>query len=188
MSVLLVVLLAILSRVLPVALHQQAWNFSLLGGSLLFMGSRLASDSPRRAALKIGGVLAGLAITDYGLTVYGYGFPFHINGFLLTWAWYVGVIVASMGLFRKVSAVRVAAGAVATPTSFFLLSNFVVWVGGGMYAHSISGLAQCYAMGLPFYRNDLVSTGLATVALFGLPAIATRIAESFRPADHNIPA
>jgi hypothetical protein len=188
MSVLLVVLLAILSRVLPVALHQQAWNFSLLGGSLLFVGSRLASHSPRRAALKIGGVLAAMAATDYGLTVYGYGFPFHVNAYLLTWAWYGGVILASMGLFRTMSAVRVAAGAVATPTSFFLLSNFVVWVGSGMYAHTMSGLAQCYTMALPFYRNDLVSTGLAAVALFGLPAVATRLAESFRPADHSIAA
>ena len=188
MSVLFVVLLAILSRVLPVALHQQSWNFSLLGGSLLFLGSRMTSDSPRRAALKIAGVLAALMATDYGLTVFGYGYAFHITGYLITWAWYLGVMVASMGLFRKMSGIRVAAGAVATPTSFFLLSNFAVWVGGGMYAHTVSGLAQCFTLALPFYRNDLVSTGVTAVALFGLPAMATRIAESFHAADHNIAA
>ena len=188
MSVLFVVLLAILSRVLPVALHQQPWNFSLLGGSLLFLGSRMVSDSPRRAALKVFGVLAALAATDYWLTVYGYHYAFHITGYLITWAWYAGVMIASMALFRKLSGIRVAAGVVATPTSFFLLSNFAVWVGGGMYAHTMSGLAQCYTLALPFYRNDLVSTGLTAVALFGLPVVAMRIAESFQPADRNIAA
>jgi hypothetical protein len=187
MSVLLVLLLAILSRVIPVALHQQSWNFSLLGGSLLFLGSRMTSDSPRRAAWKIAGVLAALMVTDYGITVYGYSYPFHVSGYLITWAWYVGVMVVSMGLFRKVSTLRVAAGAVATPTSFFLLSNFAVWM-GGMYAHTLAGLAQCYTMALPFYRNDLVSTAITAGALFGLPVAAARIAESFHAADHNIAA
>lgn len=187
MSVLIVLLLAVLSRALPVALHQQSWNFSLLGGSLLFIGSRLTSDSPRRAAWKIAGVLAALMVTDYAITVYGYNFPFHVSGYLITWAWYVGVMIVSMGLFRKLTTLRVAAGAIATPTSFFLLSNFAVWM-GGMYAHSLSGLAQCYTMALPFYRNDLASTALTAAALFGLPVLAARIAESFGAADQNLPA
>ena len=101
--------------------------------------------------------------------------------------WSAGVMIVSMGLFRKVTALRVAAGVVAAPTLFFLLSNFAVWL-GGMYAHTFAGLAQCYTLALPFYRNDLVSTGVTAVALFGLPALATRIAESFQPADRNIAA
>jgi hypothetical protein len=187
-AIVVVLLLAVFSRVLPVAFHQQSWNFSLLGGSLLFIGARMTSDSPRRAAWKIAGVLGVLMATDYGITVYGYNYPFHISGYLLTWAWYAGICVLGMGLFRKVTAVRVAAGAVAAPTSFFLLSNFAVWVGGGMYAHTLAGLAQCYTMALPFYRNDLVSTGITAAALFGLPALATRIVESFHSTDRNLAA
>ena len=188
MSVLIVLLLAVLSRVLPVALHQQSWNFSLLGGSLLFLGSRMTSDSPRRAAWKIAGVLGALVVTDYCITVFGYRLPFHYSGVYLTiWLWYAGMMIASMGLFRKVTAVRVVAGAVAGPTSFFLLSNFAVWA-AGMYGLSLAGLAKCYTMAIPFYRNDLVSTALTAGALFGLPVLAARIAESFHAADHNIAA
>jgi hypothetical protein len=187
MSVMIVLLLAVLSRVVPVALHQQPWNFSLLGGSLLFLGSRLAKDSPRRAALKIAGVLAVLMVTDYWLTAFGYGYAFHISSYLVTWAWYAGVIVLSMELFRKVTGLRVAAGAIATPTSFFLISNFAVWM-GGMYAHSLAGLAQCFTLAIPFYRNDVVSTALTVTALFGLPAVATRLADSFHPADNDLAA
>jgi len=184
MSAIIVLLLAVLSRALPVALHQQSWNLSLLGGSLLFLGSRMTSDSPRRAALKIAGVLAVLMATDYWITAYGYHYPFHVSGYLITWAWYAGVIVASMGLFRKITAARVAAGAVITPTSFFLLSNFVVWM-GGMYAHTAAGLAQCYTLALPFYRNDLVSTAITAAALFGLPAIAARLVDTFHSVSNN---
>lgn len=188
MSVLLVLLLAVLSRVLPVALHSQSWNFSLLGGSLLFLGSRMTADSSRRAAWKIAGVMAVLMATDYGLTVYGYGYPFHFSaGYLASWIWYAGVMVVSMGLFRKVTALRVAAGAVGAPTSFFLLSNFAVWM-GGMYGLTFAGLVKCYAMAIPFYRNDLVATGLTVTVLFGLPVLAARIAETFHTADHNIAA
>jgi hypothetical protein len=187
MSVLIVLLLAVLSRVLPVAFHQQSWNFSLLGGSLLFIGSRMTSDSARRATWKIAGVLAVLMVTDYAITVYGYNFPFHVFGYLLTWAWYVGICVLGMGLFRKITVLRVAAGAIAAPTSFFLLSNFAVWM-GGMYTHTLSGLAQCYTMALPFYRNDLASTTLTVAALFGLPVLAHRIVESFESANNNLAA
>lgn len=187
MSVIFVLVLAVLSRVVPAALHQQSWNFSLLGGCLLFLGSRMGSGSPRRAAMQIAGVLAALMATDYWLTVYGYGYPFHASSYLLTWAWYAGICVMSMGLLRKVTALRVAAGAIATPTSFFLISNFAVWM-GGMYTHTLAGLGQSYVAGIPFYRNDLASTTLTAVALFGLPAVARRLANSFDSAGSDLAA
>ncbi len=63
----------------------------------------------------------------------------------------------------------------------------MVWVGGSiaMYPRSLAGLGACYAAGLPFYRNDLVSTALTAGALFGLPVLAARIAESLRAARRN---
>jgi hypothetical protein len=54
-----------------------------------------------------------------------------------------------------------------------------------MYPHSLAGLAACYLAGLPFYRNDLVSTALTVGALFGLPVLAARIVESFRATPRN---
>lgn len=187
MSAILVVLLAFLSRVVPVALHQQTWNLSLLGGCLLFFGSRIASGSPRRAALQIAGALAMLMAADYWITVYGYAYPFHVSSYLLTWAWYAGVCVLGMKFLQKVTVLRVAAGAIAAPTSFFLISNFAVWM-GGMYAHTLAGLAQCYVAGIPFYRNDLASTALTAAALFGLPVLAARLAGSFESTKNDLPA
>ena len=51
-------------------------------------------------------------------------------------------------------------GSVASPTVFFLLSNFMVWLNSSeaFYSKSMSGLMTCYAAGLPFYKNSLVAT------------------------------
>ncbi|MBC7874023.1 MAG: hypothetical protein H7Y01_08505, partial [Ferruginibacter sp.] len=51
-------------------------------------------------------------------------------------------------------------GAIAAPTVYFLLSNFMVWQATteAVYPKSFSGLMTCYEAALPFYRNSLVAT------------------------------
>ena len=53
-----------------------------------------------------------------------------------------------------------AVGAVAAPTVYFLVSNFLVWKGTteAVYAKSFGGLMNCYEAALPFYRNSLIAT------------------------------
>jgi hypothetical protein len=51
------------------------------------------------------------------------------------------------------------AGALAAPTVFFLISNFLMWTGSQItYTKDFSGLMTCYEAGLPFYRNSLIAT------------------------------
>ena len=40
---------------------------------------------------------------------------------------------------------------------FFMITNFGVWATGTMYQKNISGLTQSYIMGLPFFRNTIIS-------------------------------
>jgi hypothetical protein len=63
-------------------------------------------------------------------------------------------------LFKGRNYSTLAAGAVAAPTLFFLVSNFMVWQAASeaVYARSFSGLMTCYEAGLPFYRNSLIAT------------------------------
>jgi hypothetical protein len=185
----IVLLAAVLSRVLPHAFHAVSWNFTALGGGLLFFGSRMTSS--KRAAWMLPSAVAVLMATDYYLTVFAYGYPFQVREYLVTWLWYAAVCLLGMGLLSKPSLLRVVAAVLASSTSFFLLSNFMVWLGGSiaMYPRSLAGLGACYIAGLPFYRNDLVSTALTSGALFGLPALAARIAASLRAArPTNLPA
>ena len=188
-----VLLLAVLSRILPHAFHAVSWNFTAVGGGLLFFGSRMGVGQGSRwtTAARLASALAVLMATDYYLTVYAFGYPFQLRGYLVTWMWYAAVCLLGMGLLEKVTVLRVAAGALASATSFFLLSNFVVWAGGGfeaMYPRSLAGLGACYVAALPFYRNDLVSTAITAGALFGLPVLAAKIAEVLYAAqDDSLP-
>lgn len=185
----LVLLLAVISRLLPHAFHAVSWNFTALGGGLLFFGSRMQAASWRGSVVKLASALAVLMATDYYLTVYAYNYPFHVSAYLVTWLWYAAVCLLGLGILQKTSVLRVGAGVLASATSFFVLSNFAVWAAGTMYPRTLAGLEACYVAGLPFYRNDVVSTGLVSAALFGLPVLAAKIVESLHAAhDNNLAA
>ena len=54
---------------------------------------------------------------------------------------------------------------------FFIVTNFAVWLGSGMYSQDINGLISCYLMALPFFQNTLISSliyGLGAFYLFDL--------------------
>ena len=50
---------------------------------------------------------------------------------------------------------------------FFVVTNFGCWVFFGGYAHNASGLIECYASALPFFRNTLIGDAFFATALFG---------------------
>jgi hypothetical protein len=182
MLAILVLMLAALSRLLPHIFHNMAFNFTAVGAGLLFFGSR----RPRWQTVL---AVAVMALMDMFLTTKVYGYAFHVSAYLMTWAWYAAVCLTGSVLLRKVTVLRVVGGVLASATSFFLLSNFMVWMGSGnlvMYPHSASGLVACYAAALPFYGNDLLSTGIFAAAFFGLPVLATRLAESVRSAPETV--
>lgn len=83
----------------------------------------------------------------YGGQIYNYG---------------LFILVTLIGIgFRNYRTAGIFAAALAGPTLFFLLSNFIVWKTQGTvmgYSNDVSGLMQSYALGLPFYRNSLIST------------------------------
>jgi hypothetical protein len=162
----LLLLAAVLSRLLP---HAGWMNFTAVGGALLYFGAR-------RSWREMLGPLAVLTATDYVLTVYVYHYGFHMQAYLPTWAWYVAAMaLGQILLHSRTTFVRAGAATLLGPTSFFLLSNYSVWVGSGMYPRTAAGLATCYAAALPFYRNDLVSTAIVVAVAFGVPVLVRRM-------------
>jgi hypothetical protein len=104
---------------------------------------------------------------------------FHAQDYLVTWLWYAAVLVlGSLLLKQRTNVTRVVSGSLLASTSFFAVSNYAVWVGSAMYPHTLGGLTACYAAGLPFYRNDLVSTLLVTGIAFGAEALVRRAREA----------
>jgi len=162
----LLLLIAVLTRVLP---HAGWMNFTAVGGALLYFGAR----RPWREMIA---PVAVLMATDYCLTVYAYHYSFRWEAYATTWAWYAAAIALGWILLHaRTSALRVGAGVVLGPTSFFVVSNYAVWAGSEMYPHTLGGLVACYAAGIPFYGNDLLSTAIVLGAVFGVPALARRM-------------
>jgi hypothetical protein len=162
----LLLLVAVLTRVLP---HAGWMNFTAVGAALLYFGAR-------RPWREMAVPLAVLMTTDYYLTTFSYHYSFHWSAYVTTWAWYAAAMALGWILLSaRTTWVRVGAGAILGPTSFFLVSNYAVWAGSGMYPHTLSGLGVCYLAGVPFYRNDLVSTTIVLAIAFGVPALARRM-------------
>jgi hypothetical protein len=119
--------------------------------------------------------LAVLMATDYYLTVYAYHSSFQWGIYLPTWAWYgMAMALGQILLHAKTTWVRAGAGALLGPTSFFVVSNYAVWAMSGMYPHTSGGLGACFVAGLPFYRNDLISTSIVVALAFGVPVLVRK--------------
>ncbi len=50
---------------------------------------------------------------------------------------------------------------------FFLITNFAVWAFGGMYSRSFQGLAECYFLAIPFFRNTILGDLTYSGVFFG---------------------
>ena len=51
---------------------------------------------------------------------------------------------------------------------FYVVSNFGVWFFGSLYTKNITGLIECYVMGIPFFKNTLISTLIYSYVGFSL--------------------
>ena len=87
------------------------------------------------------------------------------------WKNYLLIIgLTSIGFLVKQEKIASIAGAsVAAPTIYFILSNGLVWLGGGGWHRpkTVEGLMMTYADGLPFYPNSIYSTIFFSAVLFG---------------------
>jgi hypothetical protein len=86
------------------------------------------------------------------------------SGIAFTWTGMLVFALLGYGLRDRTGAFRVIGSALLGSVVFFIWTNFGVWLVGGLYPHTSSGLAQCYLAALPFFRNSL----LGNVAFSGL--------------------
>ena len=154
------VFFAIAARFLP---HAGSFNFTPVAASLLFFGARM----PRKYAWIPVAMLIG---SDVVLSRFVYGYPLSVSD-VVTWAWYAAIVLLGSLLASNSSAVRVGSASLTASLSFFAVSNFAVWAFWNMYPKTLPGLAECYAMAIPFFRNTVVSDLLFAGAFFGIAAL-----------------
>lgn len=101
---------------------------------------------------------------SYGLTE----IPGFYKGQIINYILFAALTV--FGFFiRKINWKNVLVASLAAPTAYFLLSNFLLWLGGGGYGRPFTpgGLLMTYVDGLPFYRGSLAGTVFFSLILFG---------------------
>ncbi|HVM89722.1 MAG TPA: DUF6580 family putative transport protein [Puia sp.] len=70
---------------------------------------------------------------------------------------------------KKINLINVLLASVTAPTVYFILSNFMVWMGSGGWARpkTFSGLMWCYSDALPFYQGSIEATLIFSAIFFG---------------------
>lgn len=128
-----------LSRIIP---HPP--NFTPLISGAIFLPYLLED---KRAILLL--PIAIMFLTDLVLGLHG----------LMIWTYSSFLLIGALTLISfKLNLSRILLISIASPTLFFVITNFGVWMGSSFYPNSFDGLIACYTLGLPFYSNSLIST------------------------------
>lgn len=131
-------------------------NFAPAGATAVFAGRTMkpwAATTLVIVAMFVGD--AALALLR-GYPLVSAVTPFVYGGF---------VVQAAIGRRLRARRGGAIAAAVLGACAFFVLSNFGVWVGAGMYALDLGGLAACYVAALPFLGATLLGDVIWTVIL-----------------------
>jgi hypothetical protein len=162
------ILIAVAARFMP---HPLA--FTPVAASLLFFGAR-----GTRRQLWIPFVM--LVASDVALTTLVYRYRLTWDQ-LVIWAWYIGMLWLGTTLKptsakQTAPAWRILGTAVAGSVSFFVISNFAVWLAWAMYPRTLNGLISCYEVALPFFRRSMEGDLLFASLMFATPVFLDAIA------------
>ncbi|CAN5234966.1 hypothetical protein BH09BAC2_BH09BAC2_11580 [soil metagenome] len=173
-SFVLLVIIASLYRIMP----GRPWGFAPQIAMCLF-GGAVIKDKKLAFLLPLLSMFISDALYEL-LYVNGVG---NIPGF------YEGQITnyllfGSMTIFgffiTRLNVTRILLAAISAPTAFFILSNFLVWIGGGGFHRpkTLNGLIMCYADASPFYAWSVAASVVFSAILFGGYALLTRRSEA----------
>jgi len=145
-AVVSIILLAVVARLVP---HPP--NFAPIGGLALFSGSHFK----KKIALLI--PLAAMLISDVFL-------GFHNTMIYVYASFFLAVLIGR--LIKNNRWQSLALASLTSSVLFFLITNFGVWLSYSMYPKTLAGLFQSYLMGLPFFRNTILSDFFYTFSFF----------------------
>lgn len=143
-----IILFAVALRLVP---HLP--NFTPIAAMALFGGTYLS----KKYALAV--PLVALFISDIFLGFHD-TMVFVYGSFLL-----IGVI--GIWLSRHKNLRNVLLTTVFSSILFFVITNFGVWLGGGLYPKTLAGFLDCYILAIPFFRNTILGDMFYVSLFFG---------------------
>jgi len=136
-------------------------NFAPIAAMALFGG---AFFNKKWAAYLV--PLAAMFVTDLIL-------GFHVT----MWAVYLSfalIVVIGMTLLKAKKVSSIFFASVISSVSFFIITNFGIWLSTSYYAKTGAGLAACYTAAIPFFHQTLLSDLFFVGILFGAYHLAMK--------------
>jgi hypothetical protein len=161
------VLLAAILAAAALRLVPHPPNFTPIGAMALFSGAYLG-----RRVVAFVAPLAALLLTD---AVFGF-----YRGMDIVYSSVALVVIIGWWVSSRRSPVRIGLAAVASSVSFFLLTNFGMWLFSGIYPPTLLGLEACFVAAIPFFQNTLAGDLFYAALLFGGFALAERLVPKLR--------
>lgn len=151
------------------------WGFTPLFSMAVFGGAMFSNDKKMAFVLPLVSLFVGDVIMQLLYTSHLTIMPGFYQGQWKTYVLFALITTIGFLVNRKTilsEVVSVFCASLAAPTAFFFLSNFMVWAGpdglrGLNHPRTLDGLILTIQDGLPFYPNNLYSTLLFSVFLFG---------------------
>ena len=151
-----------IARLIP-----HAPNFTPVGAISLYSGARLRSWQAYLVPI------LAMAITDPIMAaISGYRAFTPVTAFV--YLSFVLNVWIGEHLCKAKHAWQVGGAALAGSVQFFIITNFGMWATRVSYPHTLTGLAECYLAGIPFFRFTLAGDLAYTAILFGLHSWLSR--------------
>ena len=145
-------------------------NFSPIDAMALFSGAYLA-----RRWIAFVAPLAALLLSDLFLGFY--------HGMATVYATVALIVVIGWWLSSRRTPLHIAVAAVASSVTFFVITNFGMWLFSGFYPVTYAGLVACFTAAIPFFQNTLAGDLFYTALLFGGFALAEHFAPRLRAGE-----
>ena len=111
-------------------------------------------------------ILISQIVSDLYLGIY--------SSMIFVYAAYISIALLSPIMMKKMNTKSIVLSSVISPSIFFIISNFGVWLTGSIYTFNLPGLLACYIAGVPFFDESLISTVLFALTIFSIMKLITK--------------
>jgi hypothetical protein len=160
-AIIAIILVAAISRLIP---HPA--NFAPLGAMALFGGYYFSKKWQSFAATATSWWLADLVLNNTFYKNIYESFTWFSGSFISVLVSLIAIITISKLIIKAPTIKNIALASILGSVSFFLITNFSVYL-GNMYPHTNTGLIAAYTAGIPFFKNTLLGDLIYAGILFG---------------------
>lgn len=129
------------------------WNFTPILAVCIFSGYKI---KPMGLALFL--PLLTIFLGDLFIGIY--------EGMVWVYAAYIAAIAIAIFTNKSNSVQSKVGNVIIGSISFFIISNFGVWMSGLLYPKNIDGLMVCYVAAIPFFKNTFLGTVIYSFGFF----------------------